>query len=208
MTKQLTAFLAFASIVVVLSSCKTMSNETDAQERWVFYFLEQSADTAVSFPIENAQSLSVKTDLSPSDKGLVKSIWVDSNPIVGIEDVPVELFEAAALVNPTLYPDFSFEADKFYTLARVWITDYEKYNRYIKGTDAARTRLGAKIVFKEKPAQYVQSNSNGDAPSYLIVVEWSTEEGPFEYMRSEEFRQYATSLGNLGLANIHWYLLK
>ncbi len=100
---------------------------------------------------------------------------------------------------------FSLNEDYSYTIAKVWLADPARYDRYYEGTQPLREALGATFLLKLNNVRMDGVDAK-ELPDFIALVEWPDAHAPARYTEAPLFKQYEADV-QAGIQRLEWYQL-
>lgn len=92
---------------------------------------------------------------------------------------------------------------KFYTVARMDITDPSWVREYVKNVTPMVERHGGRYLARTSNIERIEGDTA--APQIFLVLEWPSREAVFAFYESEEYRPYRESRA-AGARNEFWLI--
>ena len=109
--------------------------------------------------------------------------------------IEVELQEDLAL---SIFPD------RFYSVAKVWVSDADTHEAYVAAAGPTRAELGISILAAFKPSKFRSLEPDRVAPYKVVLVEWPHRSVIEQYQQSPALEAIRQTDGT-AIADIEWY---
>ena len=95
-------------------------------------------------------------------------------------------------------------ADRYYTIAKVWVNDAAKHRAYVKRAAETRAKLGMRILASFTPTGYSSLDDSRSAPFALVLVEWPAQAVTQQYLADPVLAEIREQQGST-IKAIEWY---
>src|SRR5690606_30603537 len=95
-------------------------------------------------------------------------------------------------------------ADRYYTIAKVWVDDAAKHRAYVKRAAQTRAKLGMRILASFTPTGYSSLDDSRTAPFDLVLVEWPEQAVIQKYLDDPVLAEIREQQGTT-IKAIEWY---
>lgn len=94
--------------------------------------------------------------------------------------------------------------DRYYSIAKVWMSQPELHDAYEAAMAKTRAELGIRVLAAFEPTEYSSLEEGRSAPTKLVLVEWPSKESTQAYLNSDALKALQAA-NAVGIDKIEWY---